>query len=207
MLLGLLLVIAMRRVLHLRSVTQCAILEDFGIFLVLADKVSVSLYLPACSFDLFLQSLFAYHIEALVPSNPHTGSTSQTPQKLNGSKDVHFFSIGTMQGRTLVAYMRRRPVRTELHFLKFSLMLRQAGSEFHVMEPVTDKINEQPRTPSGLLNTFRSLKTEWFRTYREFILPSETYDLVFLKAKVAILTPKGFEIMDLNEYVSFRLCD
>lgn len=30
---------AMRRVLHLKLVTQCAMLEDFGIFLVLADKV------------------------------------------------------------------------------------------------------------------------------------------------------------------------
>lgn len=33
----------MRRVLHLKMVTQCAMLEDFGIFLVLADKVCVSL--------------------------------------------------------------------------------------------------------------------------------------------------------------------
>lgn len=30
---------AMRRVLHLKMVSQCAMLEDFGIFLVLADKV------------------------------------------------------------------------------------------------------------------------------------------------------------------------
>lgn len=30
---------AIRRVLHLKAVTQCAMLEDFGIFLVLADKV------------------------------------------------------------------------------------------------------------------------------------------------------------------------
>ena len=29
----------MKRVLHLKLVTQCAMLEDFGIFLVLADKV------------------------------------------------------------------------------------------------------------------------------------------------------------------------
>jgi hypothetical protein len=34
----------MRRVLHLKMVTQCAMLEDFGIFLVLADKVKV----PSC---------------------------------------------------------------------------------------------------------------------------------------------------------------
>jgi len=31
----------MRRVLHLRMVSQCAMLEDFGVFLVLADKVGV----------------------------------------------------------------------------------------------------------------------------------------------------------------------
>lgn len=31
--------VAIRRVLHLKMVTQCAMLEDFGIFLVLADKV------------------------------------------------------------------------------------------------------------------------------------------------------------------------
>ena len=30
---------AMRRVLLLKMVTQCAMLEEFGIFLVLADKV------------------------------------------------------------------------------------------------------------------------------------------------------------------------
>lgn len=29
----------MRRVLHLKQVTQCAMLGEFGIFLVLADKV------------------------------------------------------------------------------------------------------------------------------------------------------------------------
>ena len=33
---------ALRRVLHLKMVTQCAMLEDFGIFLVLADKVGTT---------------------------------------------------------------------------------------------------------------------------------------------------------------------
>lgn len=33
---------AMRRVLHLKMVTQCAMLEEFGIFLVLADKVRLT---------------------------------------------------------------------------------------------------------------------------------------------------------------------
>ena len=59
-----------------------------------------------------LQSLFAYHIEALVPSNPPSPHATRTPQKLNGNKDVQFFSVGTMGGRTLIIYMKRRGVST-----------------------------------------------------------------------------------------------
>ena len=57
-----------------------------------------------------LQALFAYHIEALVPSSPHGAHTSQVPQKLSGTKDVHFFSVGTLQGRTLIVYMKKKGV-------------------------------------------------------------------------------------------------
>jgi RHO1 GDP-GTP exchange protein 1/2 len=58
----------------------------------------------------FFQSLFAYHIEALVPSSPQSAHTSQTPQKLSGNKDVHFFSVGNLNGRTLVIYMKKKGV-------------------------------------------------------------------------------------------------
>ena len=40
---------------------------------------------------------------------------------------------------------------------------------------------------------------------QDFFLPSESYDLIFLKAKIAILCTKGFEIMDLTEYGVFHL--
>jgi hypothetical protein len=58
----------------------------------------------------YLKSLFAYHIEALVPSSLQNPLTSQTPQKLNGAKDVHFFSVGNLGGRTLVIYMKKKGV-------------------------------------------------------------------------------------------------
>jgi hypothetical protein len=57
--------------------------------------------------------LFAYHIEALVPSSPQGGHASQVPQKLNGTKDVHFFSVGTLHNRTLVIYMKKKGVRAK----------------------------------------------------------------------------------------------
>ncbi|THG98759.1 hypothetical protein EW026_g3491 [Hermanssonia centrifuga] len=159
---------SMRRVLHLKMVTQCAMLEDFGIFLVLADK-----------------SLFAYHIEALVPSSPQSAHTSQTPQKLSGNKDVHFFSVGNLNGRTLVIYMKKKGL----------------DSVFRVLEPVVGKINERAKAPQtfGSRLGLRSQRSEWFRVYRDFFLPSESFDLIFLKAKIVILCTKGFEIMDLTD--------
>ena len=59
----------MRRVLHLKMVTQCAMLEDFGIFLVLADKVCLITgrrdtrvsYRP-CSRSLLTTSRHLYHL-------------------------------------------------------------------------------------------------------------------------------------------------
>ncbi|KAF9026277.1 Dbl homology domain-containing protein [Hymenopellis radicata] len=165
---------SMRRVLHLKLVTQCAMLEEFGLFLVLADK-----------------SLFAYHIEALVPSSPTVSHASQVPQKLSGAKDVHFFSIGTLHGRTLVVYMKKKGLE----------------SIFRVLEPVGDKINERVKAPGGFGSRlgFKSAKSEWFRIYRDFFLPSESFDLIFLKANIAILCAKGFEIMNLNEFKSVTI--
>lgn len=63
-----------------------------------------------------LKALFAYHIEALVPSSPHGAHTSQVPQKLSGTKDVHFFSVGTLQGRTLIVYMKKKGVCASFNY-------------------------------------------------------------------------------------------
>ncbi|KAJ7777436.1 Dbl-like domain-containing protein [Mycena metata] len=163
---------SMRRVLHLKMVTQCAMLEDFGIFLVLADK-----------------SLFAYHIEALVPSSPQSANATQTPQKLNGN--VQFFSVGSLLGRTLVIFMKRKNV----------------DSIFHVVEPIIDKINERAKAPAGIGSRFgfRQPKSDWFRPYRDFFLPCESFDVMFLKARIAILCTKGFEIMDLLDFKSVTI--
>ncbi|KAJ3983138.1 CNH domain-containing protein [Lentinula detonsa] len=165
---------SMRRVLHLKFVTQCAMLEDYGIFLVLADK-----------------SLFAYHIEALVPSSFQSATTSHVPQKLNGNKDVHFFTVGTLHGRTLVIYMKKKGL----------------DSIFRVLEPVSEKIKERAKAPSSFGSRIfvRSAKSEWFKIYRDFFLPSESYDLIFLKATIAILCSRGFEIMDLNDFKSVTI--
>lgn len=58
--------------------------------------------------------LFAYDIESLVPSCLQKANTFHIPQKLNGSLDVQFFSVGSLDGRTLVIYMTKKGVGDHL---------------------------------------------------------------------------------------------
>lgn len=73
-------------------------LEDFGIFLVLADK-----------------ALLAFPIEKLVPSRFGPSRATKSPQGLNGGSSVQFFTVGTLHDQTLVIYMEKQGVRNLLH--------------------------------------------------------------------------------------------
>jgi hypothetical protein len=88
-----------------------------------------------------------------VPSSPGAANASQTPQKLSGNKDVQFFTVGNLGGRTLVIYMKKKNVRL-LCLESKRLLTRdtlQLDSVFRVLEPVIGKINErtkaQPTNP------------------------------------------------------------
>ncbi|KAG8896511.1 hypothetical protein FRB99_008857 [Tulasnella sp. 403] len=126
----------------------------------------------------------------VVPSIMGSTAPGRTPQKLNGTKDVQFFSVGTLNGRTLIIYMKKKGL----------------DSVFRVLEPVIGKITEKAKNPGTFGRSFfGGSRSEWFRVYRDFFLPSESFDLVFLKAKIAILCTKGFEIMDLTNFNSVTI--
>jgi hypothetical protein len=86
-----------------------------------------------------------------------------------------------------------------------ALTASQMACVFRALEPVVEHINERTRAPTSLASRFsftaaKMQRSDWFRTYREFFLPAETYDLVFLKARIAVLCTRGFEIMDLTDF-------
>lgn len=68
----------------------------------------------------FLQSLFAYQLEALVPSPSSATPTSRGPERLSGMAHVLSFTVGQISGRTLVVYMKKK----------------QLDSVFRVLEPI-----------------------------------------------------------------------
>ncbi|EGX45975.1 hypothetical protein AOL_s00112g53 [Orbilia oligospora ATCC 24927] len=94
-------------------VTQIAVLEDFSLFLVLADR-----------------TLIAYHLDVVVPPAggvPVSESAKRAPQKLSGGKDVGFFATSRMKDRMLVFYKRKDGL----------------SSTFKVLEPVFHKATER----------------------------------------------------------------
>src|SRR5947207_6215810 len=74
---------AWSKVLSLPQTTQIDILDDFGVFLVLANK-----------------ELFAYSLSSIVPTMPAARGVvqppvpKQPPQRLSGSHSVNFFATG-----------------------------------------------------------------------------------------------------------------
>ncbi|EAU31557.1 conserved hypothetical protein [Aspergillus terreus NIH2624] len=99
------------RSITIARVTQIAVLEEFNLFILIADK-----------------SLIAYHLDVVCPVSGVTSPASndsarRAPQKLSGAREVGFFAAGQMKDRTLVMYKKRDGL----------------SSTFKVLEPVLQK--------------------------------------------------------------------
>ena len=161
-------------------VTQVSVLEDFNLFLLIADK-----------------SLIAYPLDVVCPP-PANGATpapaptsssdsaSKAPKKLSGSKDVGFFVAGRMKERTLVFYKKRENL----------------NSVFKVIEPIYQKSAEKKR---GVFK--RGAPTEFYRDYDEFYIPAECNALNLFHSSLAVSTARGFEVLTLDKKVPHSVPD
>lgn len=161
---------SLRKVLHLKLVMQCAVLEAFGIFVVLADKVLIS-----------------YSLDVLVPS-ANSPSNPRPPQKLSGNRDVMFFAVGQVKDRTLLVYMKKKPNESVFRALE------------PVAAGVKGEHTKGGSGGGGLFGKFGkdSKSSDWFREYKTFFIPSEAYSMQFLRSKLCIVCARGFEIIDLD---------
>ncbi|KAI0706017.1 CNH domain-containing protein [Cerioporus squamosus] len=112
---------------------------------------------------------------------------------------IHIESIVHTQGEDAgnPAYGLRKLSGQERHVHFFSVG-RQAGRTLVVW-----------KHKKGLDSVFRVLEVQppsagldRFKVYKDFFVPSDSHDLLFLKTKVCILCPRGFEIMDLSDFSS-----
>ncbi|PLW29207.1 hypothetical protein PCASD_14619 [Puccinia coronata f. sp. avenae] len=173
---------SMKQVIYLKSITQCAVLQEFGFLLVLAEKI-----------------LMAYPLDSLIPSrnspavHPHHQPTmmmSSGPGKapvraiasrLSGNKDVLFFRCGKVGPRTLVIYVKKGGVNQTV---------------FKALEPVRNSENA-PVAKRGLFGIGGN-RSDSFRGYKEFFVPSESYAIQYLRNTLTIHCARGFEIMNID---------
>lgn len=78
-----------RQILQI-PVQHCAVLQEFGIFLVRTEG-----------------RLLSYLLETLVQSSSSETKGQQGPQQLSGQKDILFFKVGRVGLRTLVVYAKK----------------------------------------------------------------------------------------------------
>lgn len=135
-------------------------------------------------FSLFLlisdKALIAYHLDSVCPVGgvqASSDSARRAPQKLSGGRDVGFFATGKMKDRTLVFYKKRDGL----------------SSTFKVLEPVFQKSTEKKS------RLFKSGRTEFFREFDEFYIPTECYGINLFHSSLAISTAKGFEVLTLDK--------
>ncbi|KAL8692809.1 MAG: hypothetical protein Q9218_002224, partial [Villophora microphyllina] len=184
------------RAININKVTQIAVLEEFSLLILIAEK-----------------SLIAYHLDSVCPVSATTTPTSansthsnnnnssphqhhpgaqqpRPPQKLSGARDVSFFATGRMKDRTLVFYKKREGV----------------SSIFKVLEPVYQK-SSTSSSRSRFAPFSKKGTTEFFRDFDDFYIPSETYAINLFQNSLAIATAKGVEVMTLDKKVPFSIPD
>ncbi|KAF1970615.1 hypothetical protein BU23DRAFT_473422 [Bimuria novae-zelandiae CBS 107.79] len=126
------------------------------------------------------KALIAYHLDAVCPISgvpPSNDSTRRAPQKLSGARDIGFFATGVMKDRTLVFYKKREGI----------------SSTFKVLEPVYQKSTEKKS------RVWKSGRTEFFREYDEFYIPTDCFGIDLFHSSLAISTQKGFEVLTLDK--------
>lgn len=84
----------LRQILQI-STQYCAVLQDFGMFLVHTEG-----------------RLLSYLLETLVQTSSSESKGQQGPQQVSGQKDILFFKVGRVGPRTLVVYAKKDGVNS-----------------------------------------------------------------------------------------------
>ncbi|KAI1296262.1 RHO1 GDP-GTP exchange protein 2 [Mortierella claussenii] len=132
--------------------------------------------------------LKAYNMTCL---EPHSDKIFQTGRQL--AKNVQYFTAGVCVGKTLVITMKKKSTGDSL---------------FSSFEPIENAVlggGVGSHGNKGFGLSLGKSKSEWFKTYREFYVPSESSRLQMLSRMVCIVCPKGFEVLMLENLDETRV--
>lgn len=154
--------------IQINKVTQIAVLEEFSVCLVLADKALISYPLDV------IATVSAF------PA-PNINNARRAPQRL--AKDVSFFATARMKDRMLLFYKRKEGLHNMFKVLE---PVYQKASE------------KKSRFFSSSRRGSNQAATESFRDFDEFYLPTECFSLNLFQTYVAVSTAKGIVMLTLD---------
>ncbi|KAI8342611.1 CNH domain-containing protein [Chlamydoabsidia padenii] len=126
------------------------------------------------------KTLYAYALEALDPTCT-TQSNDKPHQKI--AQHISYFNAGTLHGRFLVIAKKQRGL----------------DSHFKAYEPVCGDLRDPANHKYLAAKTGLFSKTpSWFKVYKEFYVGAHSSAVHFLKARLVVVCPRGFEVIDLE---------
>ncbi|CAO3594948.1 unnamed protein product [Absidia cylindrospora] len=126
------------------------------------------------------KTLYAYALEALDPTSTKK-SNDKPNQKV--AQHISYFNAGSCHGRPLVIAMKKRGL----------------DSHFKAYEPVCGDLRHPANSKFLAVKTGLFSKTpSWFKVYKEFYVGADSSAVHFLKARIVVVCPRGFEVIDLE---------
>ncbi|TQV93331.1 hypothetical protein V2A60_010242 [Cordyceps javanica] len=145
-------------------VTQIAVLEDFNVCLVIADK-----------------SLISYPLDVVAPVSefapPISDNTRRAPQRL--AKDVTYFATARMKDRTLVFYKRKEGLHTSFKVVE---------PLYHKATEKRSRIFGGRKSAAGSTDTFRDFDEFFFPAECYSLSIFQTYIAVATSKGIEMLT-------------------
>ncbi|KAJ6780251.1 hypothetical protein PWT90_04224 [Aphanocladium album] len=152
------------RTVQSAKVTQLAVLEDFNVCLIIADK-----------------SLISYPLDVVAPVSefapPVSDSSRRAPQRL--AKDVTYFATARMKDRTLVFYKRKEGLHTSFKVVE---------PLYHKATEKRSRIFGGRKSAAGSTDTFRDFDEFFFPAECYSLSIFQTYIAVATAKGIEMLT-------------------
>ncbi|KAH8590764.1 CNH domain-containing protein [Bisporella sp. PMI_857] len=130
------------------------------------------------------KSLLSYPLSVLDPKDPPANKKPKTIQK-----HCNFFKTGVCLGRHLVCCVKSSALSTTIK----------------VFEP--NDAMSKGKKQKGFSKLFKDSDQDELKPYKEFYIPTESYSLHFLRAKLCVASAKGFEVVSLETLETQSLLD
>ncbi|CAO3623280.1 unnamed protein product [Cunninghamella blakesleeana] len=126
------------------------------------------------------KTLFAY---ALDPLDPTTNRQYKEKPSQKVAQHISYFNAGLCKGRPVVIAMKKRGL----------------DSIFKAYEPICGDLRDEANSKFLQVNKgFFHKSPSWFKVYQEFYVGADSSAVHFLKNRIVVICPRGFEVIELE---------